>query len=137
MMRAHMAMSMRSLVGFAGVSMSMSPRGLEAADSLASISSSVAVHPVDQVMSAPVEGVAGEDHVPGPEEGEQGGGNSGHAAGEQRSVLGAVPEGEAVLGDLHVRVIEAAVDEPRLLAGCGLSFTLGHLEESAAVARAA
>ncbi|GAB3825648.1 hypothetical protein GCM10028895_35510 [Pontibacter rugosus] len=56
-----------------------------------------------------------QDNVAGFEEGKKCGADGGHTAGENGCVFGSVPEAEAVLQYLQIRIVEATVDEPQLL----------------------
>jgi hypothetical protein len=70
-----------------------------------------------------------EDRVAGPEEGEAGGRDRGHARGEDGAFLGLVPDRQAILEDLHVGMVEARIDKTGLLAGLGLTPARGEVEE--------
>ena len=65
----------------------------------------------EQGLGAAVERLAVQDHVARPGEGEQGRGDGRHAGTEQERGLAALVDGQPVLDDLAVGVVEARVDE--------------------------
>ena len=77
------------------------------------MSSCARIVPIER-LGAAVERAAVQDHVAGPHEGEDGGRDRRHAGREHETVLGLLVDGEPVLDDLEVRVVEAGVDEARL-----------------------
>ena len=89
----------------------------------------------DQGLGAAIERAAVQDGVAGPQERQHGGGDRGHAAGEHGRALGLVPDRETVLQDFEVRVVEARIDQPRLLALVQLAPAGGEVEEILALLR--
>ena len=67
----------------------------------------------DQRFGAAIQRRRVHDLVAGPQEGQQHGADRRHAARGHDRVFGAVEQRQAILDDLQVRVIEAAVDEAR------------------------
>jgi hypothetical protein len=84
---------------------------------------------MNQVLGSAVKRLADHQHVTWPAEREQAGGDRRHSALERRAELGAVPQTEPVLEYLQVRIVEPAVDEPKLLLGPLLAHAVGDLEE--------
>ena len=131
------------LVGLAGVSMRNTPggppvgrqwplRGLSAVAEQSNpedVDAELGKDVLDQVVGAPVDRFTGHQQVAGTEVGEQGRGDGRHAGLEESGVLGAVPQGEPVFGDLDVGVVEPAVDQARLLPLGRLDLAEGDLEE--------
>ncbi len=64
-----------------------------------------------QRFGAAVERLRMQNRVAGPDEGEQRGGDRRHAGGKQRAAFRPLIDGEPVLDDLAVRVVEARIDE--------------------------
>ena len=83
----------------------------------------------EQRLGAAIERAGVDDRVARAQEGKAGGGDRGHAAGEDRAALRLVPDGEPVLQDLHVGVVEAGIDEPRLFPRPRLAPPGGEVEE--------
>ena len=66
-------------------------------------------------------GAAVEDHVAGPGEGQDRGRDGRHAGGEQEAGFRLLEDGEPILNDLGIGVVESGIDEPRCLALWGLA----------------
>ena len=125
--RRSSAMSTSVLVGLAGVSIRMTdtrplPSRASAAAARTAASSTPSAKPdradaeVDerarqQRLGAAIERLRMQDDVAGPGEGEQRRGDRRHAGGEQHALLGALVDGEPVLDDLAVGMVEARIDE--------------------------
>ena len=86
-----------------------------------------------QGFGAAVKRLAVQDHVARPDVGEQRGRDGGHAGGEDDAGLGALVDGQAVLDDLAVGVVEARIDEARDIASRRGAAAGGIVEEIAAL----
>ncbi len=87
----------------------------------------------DQRLRAPIERLRMQDHVARPRIGQDRGRDRRHAGAEEQPRLGALVDGEPILDDLAVGMVEARIDEPRRLARrCGLA-SRDHVEELLAV----
>ncbi len=84
---------------------------------------------MEEVFGSAVGWFAEYDQVPGPEEGEGGGGDGSHTALEDRRGLGSVPKSKAVLEDLQARIVQTGIDETGLVLGVGLGEAVGTCEE--------
>ena len=69
-----------------------------------------------QGLGPAVERLRMQDDVARARIGEDRGGDRRHAGGEQQRRLGVLEDAQAILDDLGIGVVEAAVDEPRRLA---------------------
>ena len=71
---------------------------------------------LNEVVGAAIEGTGMEDDLPGTNVRQERIGDRRHAAVEDEGGLGFIPQGEAILEDLQIRVVHPAVDESGLLA---------------------
>ncbi len=88
---------------------------------------------VEQIFGAAIGRGRIEDDVAGPHQGQHGGRDGGHAAGEDQGLVGLVPDGEAVLEDLQVRIVDARIDQAQRLVRIALAQAIGDFEETLAV----
>ena len=91
--------------------------------------------PCQQRLSAAVKGLRMQDRVARPDEGKERGGNRRHARREQDTCLRALVDGEAILDDLAIGVVEARIDEAGLAAARRLPASGDIVEEIAPVFR--
>lgn len=85
-------------------------------------------------VSVPPERLRVEDDVAWPRQRQQRRGDGRHAGGEEDACLGALVDGQPVLDDLAVGMIEAGIDEARA-AGGGFLAAADDVEEVAALLR--
>ena len=124
--------STRLLVGFAGVSVTISatrpPRSRASASACAAAVMTASLSQasdtgtariaevrqglLDQRFGSAVERLAHQEHVVRPQVGPERGRDGGHAAREHEARLAALPEREPILQHLEVRVVEAGVHQP-------------------------
>jgi hypothetical protein len=90
-------------------------------------------HLVQQVLGAAVDGLTVHDPVAGPQEGQQRGRDGAHAAGEDERALRIIPQAQALLQHLQIRVVDARIDQPGLFARLRLAQPVRQLEERLAI----
>ena len=85
---------------------------------------------LDQHLGAAIERPAVQDHLAGPHLCQDGGGDRRHAGREHQTLLGLLVDGEPILDDFEIGVIEAGIDEPRPSFRRRLAAPGGIVEES-------
>ncbi|MNN62484.1 hypothetical protein D3C81_1777910 [compost metagenome] len=88
---------------------------------------------VEQVFSAAIGRGRIEDDVAGTDHGQHGGRDGGHAGREDQGLVGLVPDGQTVLEDFQIGVVDARVDQAQRLVRVALAQAVGDLEEALAV----
>ncbi len=90
-------------------------------------------HLHQQGLGAAIDRGVEEHRVAGAGDAEQGGGDGGHAAGEDERGLRPFPDGETVFEDFQIGVVETAIDQAGLFAGVEVAQAGDELEEFLAV----
>uniref|UniRef100_A0A0N4Z856 Tetratricopeptide repeat protein n=1 Tax=Parastrongyloides trichosuri TaxID=131310 RepID=A0A0N4Z856_PARTI len=88
---------------------------------------------VEQVFGAAIGRGRIDDDVAGPHQGQHGGRDGCHTAGEDQGLVRLVPDRQAVLEDLQVRIVDARIDQAQRLVRVALAQAIGDFEEAFAV----
>ena len=90
---------------------------------------------VDQRLGAAVQRLAHQNHIAGTHIGPERRRNRRHAAREHRGGLALLPQRQAILEHLEIRIVESRIDEAARLAGLRLAAAGGVVEKILAVLR--
>src|SRR5579871_294763 len=86
---------------------------------------------LDQYLGAAIQWTAVQDRIAGPEIGQAGGGDRGHAGREHEAFFSSLVDGKSIFDDFQIRVVEAGIYKPRSAFGRWFSASGGIIEEVA------